>query len=63
MRILSKKQLRNNLNYSSRKVFNEHLDRTGTRNQLPEWFNNQYNFYGEQITILEGIFGKQFQTA
>jgi hypothetical protein len=60
MTVISKKQIRDILNYSSRRVFNDHLKKTGITQKLPAFYFSQKVFFGEQVVVLEGIFQKKF---
>lgn len=59
-RIISKKEIRFALGYSNRKTFLDHLSKSGKRDLLPPFFWSKNNYFGNEITELESIFGKSF---
>lgn len=59
-RIISKKQIRFYMGYSSRKTFNSHLESSGVKGKLPDFFWAKKTFFEEEIQILEQIFNLKF---
>ena len=56
MRGISKKQIRTVLNYSNRRVFIEHLEKSGLKEKLPPYFLARNTYYGDEIRQLEEVF-------
>lgn len=59
-RIISKKQIRFYLGYCSRKTFNQHLQNSGVKQKLPDFFWSKNTFYEAEIQQLEVIFNHKF---
>lgn len=59
-RIISKKQIRYFLGYSNRKTFNSHLESSGLKRELPEFFWTKKTFFENEIQELELVFNLKF---
>lgn len=48
------------MGYSNRKTFNSHLESSGVKGKLPEFFWTKKTFFEEEIQVLEKIFNLKF---